>query len=60
MVLDLSLEEQNILAETLANSHRNLEQQICKTDYKEFRTLLRERERVLESVIQKLNQSSLS
>lgn len=60
MVLNLSVEEKQILAETLANSQRNLEQQICRADRSEFRAMLRERERVLESVLSKLSIEQLS
>ncbi len=60
MVLNLSVEEKQILAETLTNTQRNLEQQICRADHHEFRARLRERERVLESVISKLSKEQLS
>jgi vacuolar-type H+-ATPase subunit E/Vma4 len=60
MVLNLSIEERQILAETLANTQRSLEQQICKADYHEFRAMLRERERVLEAVLTKLNEQSMN
>jgi len=57
MELTLSLQEREILAETLSNHHRNLQQQIVKTDYASARAMLRERDRVLEAVLQKLQQN---
>ncbi|HYG99539.1 MAG TPA: hypothetical protein VD837_10445 [Terriglobales bacterium] len=60
MVLNLSIEERQILAETLASTQRNLEQQICRADHSDFRAMLRERERILESVISKLSKEQMS
>ena len=60
MELNLSREERRVLAETLSNTQRNLEQQICRADHNNFRTMLREREQVLASVLKKLAVESLS
>jgi hypothetical protein len=57
MELTLSLQERQILAETLSNQHRHLQQQIVKTDYASARAMLREREQVLEAVLKKLQEN---
>jgi hypothetical protein len=60
MEITLTTQEKEVLAEMLASQHRNLEQQIFRTDRSSARAMLREREHILQGVLEKLGMSTMS
>jgi len=57
MELLLNLEEKKLLMEILEEHHRQLLREISHTDHHEFRIALKKKERLLESVLSKLQAS---
>ena len=57
MELVLSAEERELLAEILERRLRELQNEISHTDHREFRELLRGREKRLESMLGRLRMS---
>jgi vacuolar-type H+-ATPase subunit E/Vma4 len=60
MDITLTNQEKEVLTEMLTNQHRSLEQQIFRTDRSSARAMLREREHILQSVLEKLGIANLS
>lgn len=56
MELILTPEEHELLSEVLEEHHRELVREISRTDRHEFRILLRKKEKLLESVLNKVTQ----
>ncbi len=54
MELLLSAEEAALIREILAERHLALQREIGRTDHREFKQILREREKTLESVLERL------
>jgi hypothetical protein len=54
MELTLTSAEREVLLELLKEHHRVLFREICRTDHREFRSVLKNREKLLDSVICKL------
>ena len=54
MELTLTSAERELLLEILKEHHRELFREICRTDHREFRSVLKNKEKLLESVISKL------
>ena len=54
MELTLTMEEWELLLEILGERHRALLREIAHTDHREFKVLLRKREKLLESVENRL------
>lgn len=54
MELMLTNEEKELLVEILENHHRELFREIAQTDHREFKSVLKNKETLLESVIGKL------
>ena len=60
MELRLNLEEQQLLAEILRQHQRELSLEISHTDHHEFKIRLRDRQQVLEGVLEKLGVSQFA
>jgi hypothetical protein len=54
MELTLTTEEWELLLEILGERHSALQREISHTDHREFKLALRRREKVLESVVNRL------
>ena len=54
MELMLTNEERALLLEILEDHHRELFREIAQTDHREFKSVLKNKETLLESVINKL------
>jgi hypothetical protein len=54
MELKLSAEQRDLLCEILEERQRELEREIARTDHREFKLMLRQKESVLESVLVQL------
>lgn len=54
MELMLTNEERELLLEILEDHHRELFREIAQTDHREFKSVLKNKETLLESVINKL------
>ena len=54
MELTLTIEEWELLSEILGERHRALLREISHTDHREFKLLLLKREKLLESVVNRL------
>jgi hypothetical protein len=54
MELTLTTEEWELLSEILSERHRALLREIAHTDHREFKLALLERERLLESLVNRL------
>ena len=54
MELTLTSVEGELLLEILEEDHRALFREIARTDHREFKSVLKNKERLLESVINKL------
>ena len=50
MQLKITPAEYQLLAEVLEERHSALERQICRTDYRQFKLALLEKEKLLESL----------
>lgn len=57
MELLLNLEEKRLLMEILEEHHRQLLREISHTDHHEFKIALKKKERLLETVLSKLQAS---
>ena len=57
MEIKFSDEELQLLLEILAEQHRELLHEISRTDHHEFKMLLRQKETLLESMLDKLAQN---
>jgi hypothetical protein len=55
MDLKLTSEEEKLVRETLEEHHRELLREIAKTDHREYKLDLREKEQVLRTVLNKLS-----
>lgn len=55
MELHLSEAERELVDEILKERHMLLEREICHTDNRDFRHILRERETMLEDIIERLD-----
>ncbi len=58
MDLKLTLDEEDLIKEILEEHYRELLLEIARTDHREFRLDLRQKEQVLKSVLDKLNVAS--
>jgi hypothetical protein len=54
MELTLTVEERELVLEILGQRHRELQREITHTDHREFKLALRNKEKVLESVVSRL------
>jgi hypothetical protein len=54
MGLTLTVEEWELLSEILGERHRALLREISHTDHREFKLALRKREKLLESIVNRL------
>jgi hypothetical protein len=54
MELTLTVEERELVLEILNHRHRELLREISHTDHHEFKLALRKREKLLESVVNRL------
>ena len=54
MELTLTVEEWELLSEILGERHRALLREISHTDHREFKLALRKREKLLESLVNRL------
>ncbi|HVN10120.1 MAG TPA: hypothetical protein VMV61_14175 [Patescibacteria group bacterium] len=54
MQVTLSPTEQRVLLEVLEEHHRELLMEIARTKHRDFKSVLRNKERVIESIFQKL------
>jgi len=54
MQIDLNFEELNLLAELLRRDYRELREEIYKTEDYRFKTDLRAKEKLIESLLQKV------
>lgn len=54
MELTLTSAEREVLLEVLKGHHRELFREICRTDHREFKSVLKNKEMLLDSVICKL------
>ena len=52
--MELTSAEYELLLEILKEHHRELFREIARTDHREFRSVLKNKEKLLESVISKL------
>ena len=59
MELTLSPTEHRLLLEILEEHHRELILEIARTTHRDFRTELRQKEKVLEEIFHKLDQHEL-
>ena len=57
MQFTLTREEQELLLRTLERHHQGLLREIWHTDHREFRIALREDERMLESLLNRLRET---
>ena len=55
MELTLTVEEWELLSEILGERHRALLREISRTDHREFKLALRKREKLLESIVNRLS-----
>lgn len=60
MELQLTLQEEQLIAEVLRQYQRELRLEISHTDHHEFKSKLRERAQVLEGVLEKLGVSQFA
>ena len=60
MELHLSESERELLDEVLKERHMVLEREICHTDHREFRDMLRQRETMLEDIIERLDAAEIA
>ncbi|HEX9119078.1 MAG TPA: hypothetical protein VF840_00910 [Terriglobales bacterium] len=60
MELQLTLQEEQLVAEVLRHYQRELRLEISHTDHHEFKSRLRERAQVLEGVLEKLGVSQFA
>jgi hypothetical protein len=54
MELTLSAQEAALIKDILEERHLALQREIARTDHREFKQILRERERILESVLERV------
>jgi len=54
MELTLTVEERELVLEVLGHRHRELQREISHTDHREFKLALRNKERLLASVLGRL------
>jgi len=54
MELTLTIEEWELLSEILGERHRALLREISHTDHREFKFVLLKREKLLESIVERL------
>jgi histidinol phosphatase-like PHP family hydrolase len=54
MEITLSPEENELLLEIVEQRYRALQEEICRTDHREFKRILRSKEKLLECVLNKL------
>jgi hypothetical protein len=54
MELTLTTAEREFLLEILEEHHRELSREIARTDHREFKSVLKKKEAILESVVNKL------
>jgi len=54
MELTLTSAEREVLLEILKEQHRELFREIARTDHREFKSVLKNKETLLESVVNKL------
>jgi len=59
MEIVLTTEENNLLVEVLDEKQRELERELARTSHHQFKTILKKRETLLESVLNKLKVSKL-
>lgn len=59
MELTLTTDEQALLLSILERRHRELEKEISHTDHREFKVSLRNQERLLESILSRLQAASI-
>ena len=59
MELTLTTDEQELLLSILERRHRELEKEISHTDHREFKVSLRNQERLLESILSRLQAASI-
>lgn len=59
MILELNQEERELLSQILEGRYRELQREIFHTDHHDFKQLLRQREHVLESLLEKLGIAEL-
>ncbi len=60
MELHLTPQEQELLTEILEEHHRELRQEIFHTDHHDFKMALKEKERILESLLDKVGASEVA
>ncbi len=60
MELHLSEAERELLDEILKERHILLEREICHTDNRDFRRILRDRETMLEDIIERLDAAEVA
>jgi hypothetical protein len=60
MELPLTVDEQQLIADVLRRYQRELTVEISHTDHHEFKVRLRERERLLEGLLEKLGVSQFA
>ena len=60
MELRLTVDEQQLIADVLRRYQHELMLEISHTDHREFKTSLRERERMLEGLLEKLGVSQFA
>ncbi|MGZ4824572.1 MAG: hypothetical protein ACXVZT_08130 [Terriglobales bacterium] len=60
MELPLTVDEQQLIADVLRQYQRELTLEISHTDHREFKARLRERERLLEGLLEKLGVSQFA
>jgi hypothetical protein len=54
MELTLSAQEAALIKDILEERHLALQREIARTDHREFKQILRERERILQSVLERV------
>jgi hypothetical protein len=59
MQLTLTTEERDLLLRILEQHHRGLLKEIWHTDHREFKLILREDEKLLESLVNRLKELSV-
>lgn len=60
MEITLTTEEQELLKEILEERHRELRKEIFKTDHHHFKEVLKAKEKVMESLLEKLGARELA
>lgn len=60
MELMLTKEEQELLKQILEERHHELRKEIFKTDHHQFKQVLKEKERLMESLMEKLGVRELA